>query len=277
MSAEALPNITLYGETNFNGTLHQPVLIEHIIAAANEQSVNLPNVERLNFGVDCDKLDTLGVFRLLDGVKPCANVWIVKKTKDVTETDVDSVSIMLPLKVDGNGNFIGTQPSISSFFYAVHEKMSHDVKCPTSETHYVTPCGMIDTPLTYISALGVYKIVNRSTGKFIKVWLLKWSDGRKRADELLHSGIGNDTHYFASSRNGSKVYKSRDEVRAFVTNEINLANIGEGGGYIEDIGNRCNALEQFFNRAKPGDHSVIRISNNRDHDITAIRLRNEIQ
>jgi hypothetical protein len=277
MSAESLPNIKLHAEADFAGTLHQPVLLEHVIAAANEQGVAIQHADQLNFGVDCDKIDALGVYRLFDDAKPCANIWIVKKTKDITETDIDSVNIMLPHEVDGNGNFHRTQPSISSFFYAVHEKMSHDVKCPTSETHYVTPCGMIDTPLTYIDSLGVYKVVNRATGKFIKVWLLKWSDGRKHADELLHSGNGNDTHYFASSRNGSKVYKSRDEVRAFVTNEINLANIGEGGGYIEDIGYRCNALEQFFNRAKPGDHSVIRISNNRDHDITAIRLRNEIQ
>lgn len=56
-------------------------------------------------------------------------------------------------------------------------------------------------------------------------------------------------------------------------NEVNLAN----NSMVSDKYVRNEELERFFCNAKPGDHAVIHINDDRRNDVTVIRLRNEIQ
>ncbi len=126
-----------------------------------------------------------------------------------------------------------------------------------------------------INELGVYSVWIRRNGgvedvtKRIVVWVVRASKDERR---MLKSGKGQDSHFLVGSKYGFKVRTCYEEVRAHVTNEINLS--ATDGSYIEDIGLRCGELETFFHNAKPGDHTEIDLGNN--HKVTVVRLRNEI-
>lgn len=126
-----------------------------------------------------------------------------------------------------------------------------------------------------ITELGVYSVWIRRNGgvedvtKRIVVWVVKASKDERAT---LKSGKGQDSHFLVGSKYGFKVRTCYDDVRAHITNEINLS--ATDGSYIEDIGLRCGELETFFRNAKPGDHTEIDLGNN--HKVTVVRLRNEI-
>lgn len=230
-----------------------------------------------------EDITSLGVYLIYNRVRDQnIRVWIVKK--DITITEAIE-SLEMSGYVHGRSDMFLMYPiRIADILKEVQNRI-REIRNRTVHLPRVDDCEIlngtssISGTINEIGSLGVYGLRLKSdndVGKIIKIWVLKKnSNGRDPHKPLLKSGEKEGTHYFVSSKNGGMVRTSRDDVRAHVTNEINLANMG--GDYIEDIGLRCDPLERFFKHAKPGDHTEFDVGpSGNKMMVRVIRLRNEV-
>lgn len=218
-------------------------------------------------------IKTLGVFQFGNGVD-WIDVWVVNQRRSIMQFTGDK-SITIEVSCDSNGftDDITLQRVIDDVYNRIgSEDVGYAYHKPSPSACLFS--SNVSGTDEIINHVGLYKLVFKSdVYEGWRIWVVKAKDNKKPESELLRSGSGEGTHYFASSRNGACVRESRDSVRDFVCNEVNLAN----NATVSDKYVRNEELERFFCNAKPGDHAVIHINDDRRNDVTVIRLRNEIQ
>jgi hypothetical protein len=265
--------ITIRVVSDDDGKLLAPITSEMVVKEALEQKLEVHEGWCL-----IDDITALGVYKIMNG-DDYINVWVVERNKRITDA-IQSVTI--EVEVIGGGDKPAKDVMIADVVsHIMDEAQKLGIQCDTpeeSDCYLMTGTEyMRGSKIASIHDLGVYSLRLHSENdvyKKIAIWTVKRPAHKKAPEELLRTGQGDFTHYFVSSVHGSKIRKSRDDVRAHVTNEINLSN---NGSYIEDIGFRFDPLEAFFRNAKAGDHTTFNVgTQEQKFMVTIIRLHNEV-
>jgi hypothetical protein len=167
-------------------------------------------------------LRTLGVFRFGNG-QDWIDVWVVNQRRSIMQFS-GAKSIILEVPCDSKG-FLGEYITIPQVIDTIITRINNNTddgyaysKPEPNACLFTHDRIGTDEIITHV---GVYKLVFKSdVYEGWRVWVVKAKDNKKPESELLRSGSGEHTHYFASSRNGACVRKSRDSVRDFVFDTI---------------------------------------------------------